>query len=1630
MTNAVDLKTWLGEEKTAPAPAPAKSSTPQAVDMNEYLGVKPAGADLPSITKETGIPGGPTLLGEGQVDPKTGQTVHEGFFANLKNPLHLWMKESLPANVYEYLSNRDALNRKAIQSAAEEAQDKDILANPNKYPPAFIASAKERQVQRDARKFNFGKIVDSAKEDPGRFGAEFVNALIADPILAFTPMGLGGSLSRAAAVTGRNVAGATGATVGRVGGRVAEGALAGGVTQAPISGAKQLATDGKLDAPEMLKEAGMAAAVAGPLAGLLGKTTKPALIGPPGTVGKVVEKPRLRGPAAVAEELTVPEPTAAEAPTGFVAEQVSPTEGTAVGKPRLKGPPGQFGAVGDLRGGEGAQAPSRRAVADMDDAKALGLTVDQLRDLEQGKPPVVAPQQTIPDSIKLMTWMAAGSAGALGVQQYLKRKEEQEQFNRLLEEENKNPQPTDDGTYFANRPEWLVGPALLGAVKAKGGMWHPEALGMLGERLFESITNGRALGRPRDYITMLEDLRTSGEGVAPHTRVNEDLAIWSDKAVKNYLNKHAGTATDPLKDIEIPFGDGTKRWEELTDAVIHAQRFTPEQLRGEPPETGIRPNEDVWNIDTTFGPAERGGQPRKAIESYISHVGDYLRQNVSSEKLGQYDFVRAVKETAAHDARMAKEAEKAAVASAKDLPTYKQYDDGYRWVELKAPEKLTPEQARTVRPLTEAERKAFKNDSGNGGTDYDLSRGDWHVAVDPDGKPIKNSYTGELAIAPSAREAFLAGQLAQEGNVMGHCVGGYCADVFSGETKIYSLRDPKGKSHVTVEVEPARPGITESGGRQYLHARGENLTNNILQIKGKQNRAPNSEYLPYVQDFVRSGKWGDVQDLQNTGLLDIKDLGRGQFYKHYPAHGDAPLTYAEVVYLQQAFAGQRYVDRGAYQQALDSFAQELNAERNAAAVDSIQRGELPRGQDGKIDPDWLFKLAALGVAGYTGSYLNKDNPLLGAGAGLGAAVALGMSPKVWNALKNATGETVKGLDYGLGLISTRIRNISPALHHRAIELERNVLTRTHDAIVRVEPFLVELNKVKDKVLDRAILTNDEGAVLARIKELGNGALLRGWSEVRSTLRDLGEELQGLGRFKEAKEGYFPRIVTDRKGLLKALGGELKTRLELKLHDAEATAIKSRGTGLTQVEQSVIINRFLQENERAFGQPGFTKGRKVKEVTEALEPFYASPTESLHSYIRAAVKDLEMVKFFGKDIKERLKGDQRFTDVDSSIGKIVREELESGRITGEQAEELRGMLRARFISGERATTGVIQDAKNLANAGLLGNIVSAASQIGDTFTAVYAQDLRSTLRAVGEMLTGRKRVDMNDFGLADHISEEFVSTRASAKFLNSMFKFGGFNFIDRVGKNVNLNAALAKFERWAQTEKGAQRIRNEYGESFGQDIGELINDLRNRKITDKVESLLFHELSDVQPITKLESPQGKLELQGSPVKDAAASVYMLHSFMLKQLDIVRRDAYNEIAKGDPKSVARGFKNLTEYAVILGIGGATADMVKDWIRGRDSSFDGTSIAENILKTFGWAAYAREKFNSGHPGEAVVGIFTPPYKMMDDIWRRDPKAVRYIPLLGDWYYNRYLGGNEKAAQAKEKREARELNRALRVQ
>lgn len=155
--------------------------------------------------------------------------------------------------------------------------------------------------------------------------------------------------------------------------------------------------------------------------------------------------------------------------------------------------------------------------------------------------------------------------------------------------------------------------------------------------------------------------------------------------------------------------------------------------------------------------------------------------------------------------------------------------------------------------------------------------------------------------------AALQNQLKYEGDTMGHCVGGYCKDVLFGDSKIFSLRDAKGEPHVTIEVAPgASPELLDLR-RQAEAAYGPLRTKKelaawrnslsdeeydkyfdlaelvenggalsagprIIQIKGKQNKAPKADYLPFVQDFLKKpyhgGEWDpDIGDLGSTGLI-------------------------------------------------------------------------------------------------------------------------------------------------------------------------------------------------------------------------------------------------------------------------------------------------------------------------------------------------------------------------------------------------------------------------------------------------------------------------------------------------------------------------------------------------------------------------------------------------------------------------------------------------------------------------------------------------------------------------------------------------------------------------------------------
>src|SRR5690606_31427369 len=126
---------------------------------------------------------------------------------------------------------------------------------------------------------------------------------------------------------------------------------------------------------------------------------------------------------------------------------------------------------------------------------------------------------------------------------------------------------------------------------------------------------------------------------------------------------------------------------------------------------------------------------------------------------------------------------------------------------------------------------------------------------------------------------------------------------------------------------------------------------------------------------------------------------------------------------------------------------------------------------------------------------------------------------------------------------------------------------------------------------------------------------------------------------------------------------------------------------------------------------------------------------------------------------------------------------------------------------------------------------------------------------------------------------------------------------------------------------------------------LVKDLRNGEVTDLVRSIAFAELSRSQPITRLELPQAYLDHPDGRL------LYQYKTFMLKQIDMARRDGYNEIKKGNFR---KGFTNLLELGVVLGIAGTTTDKIKDFLLGKDINLEASDIPMNMLKTFGLSQY----------------------------------------------------------------------------
>ena len=615
--------------------------------------------------------------------------------------------------------------------------------------------------------------------------------------------------------------------------------------------------------------------------------------------------------------------------------------------------------------------------------------------------------------------------------------------------------------------------------------------------------------------------------------------------------------------------------------------------------------------------------------------------------------------------------------------------------------------------------------------------------------------------------------------------------------------------------------------------------------------------------------------------------------------------------------------------------------------------------------------------------------------------------------------TSRGFEKILGILSTNIERISPKAHAALLKHDFNVGQETHAYRSLVKPFVDAVRKTSSNeqaALNSMMLNGDYSGIESILSRYSPDAKTH-VAAIRNVFDDIASRLKNEAGYKgfEPIENYFPRIVNDYDGLLKSLDRERRTLLE------NALRLKAKEAGLSSVKDLPALDRAAITNSvlRGYkfnlvdGKLSFTKQRVLENILPSMEKFYAKPLDAMSIYLERATKDINTRKFFGRGNATKA---ARSKNLSESIGSYIDEAIQSGEMKYQDVERLRDLFDVRFGVGEQSSPKIIQNLRNIGYSTTIANPLSTLTQIGDLGMSVYVNGFKNTFAS----LAGKKYFNTSDLGIDDIASTELASVGSTAKFLNAALTASGFKRMDRLGKDTLINSSYRKAVNMAKSDAGIKKLRDKYGKVFEGEFASLVSDLNNGKLSDNVKLLLYSDLADVQPISLSQMPEGYLRSPSGRI------LYMLKTFSIKQLDVLRKDVVQNIKKGN---YAEAGKNAAAYLTIMPMMGATVQETKDFLLGRGGNPEDIikdNYIENIFKTFGSSEYVMNNYVSkGRIIPAIGEMIAPPLDWIDaigtDIYKaqkgefvgEESKIMAQLPGVGRLWYNFFGGGMEKAIE-----------------
>jgi|DEB0MinimDraft_10_1074344.scaffolds.fasta_scaffold02377_6 hypothetical protein len=550
---------------------------------------------------------------------------------------------------------------------------------------------------------------------------------------------------------------------------------------------------------------------------------------------------------------------------------------------------------------------------------------------------------------------------------------------------------------------------------------------------------------------------------------------------------------------------------------------------------------------------------------------------------------------------------------------------------------------------------------------------------------------------------------------------------------------------------------------------------------------------------------------------------------------------------------------------------------------------------------------------------------------------------------------------------------------------------------------------------------------------------KSFDDFMNRINTMTKELKANGIKVPDTTTYVPRIVKDSKGLKKFLNQNpvAKTAIDKALK-MRADALKIDPSKLSVQDKNFIVSNILQGRYVGTNKKGelyarkrpttnrsretFLETRKIHRINEQMQEFYESPLQSTMRYFMDAHKLIEKRNFFGVDNSKML---GTGLDLDKSAENFLAT-LADKNLDIDTQGRLQEMFKAIFVDADRSLGKYSKGYKDLVNASLLANPLSALQQGADVFMGAWRLGIANVAK-------GLFKQDVNivkDLNIDQLQLEHFSSGTSMAGLVDNLLEFTQFKRMDRVGKTAIVNGAWQRVQNMVKTDKGIAKLRKQYGTAFGPEFNKFIDEVKNAEMTPRTKEYLFNELAEFQPITPAQMPEAYLKA------DMGRLAYTLQSFTIKQINLIRKHIIDEARRGN---YAEAGKNLLGFALLIPPANMAIDYGKERLLGKDPDLSDDLVrryANNALKVFGSSEYAVSRLTkTGKFGDFVQDTFMPPMEMFDGLIQTsfkaiqngefDPAVTKQLPIVGRLLYYYAFGGLEEwndKEQAKKKRQFKE--------